>query len=61
MTYRVFANVDNWDTCDMSIHRTLAAAGEAYQAKHTGNLRRVLDNEGNDVTQVAVDAANGSR
>ena len=57
MTYTVFANVEQQDTSKVSSHRTLAAAGRAYQAAHTGNLRRVLDSDGRDVTEAACDAA----
>lgn len=57
-TYTVFDNVEQQDTSPSSTHRTLAAAGKAYQAVHTGNLRRVLDSHGRDVTAAACDAAN---
>jgi hypothetical protein len=56
--YTVYANVEQRDTSEVSRHRTLAAAGRSYQAANTGNLRRVLDNKGRDVTQAACDAAN---
>jgi len=59
MTYTVFSNIDQRDTSEVSTHRTLRAAGKYYQAAHTGNLRRVVDAAGNDVTQQARDAANG--
>lgn len=59
MTYTVYANVEQQDTSLVSRHRTLKAAGKSYQAAHTGNLRRVLDDKGNDVTSAACDAANG--
>lgn len=59
--YTVFANVEQQDTSEISRHRTLAAAGRAWQAAHTGNLRRVLDQAGHDVTQAAVDAATASK
>lgn len=59
MTYTVFANVEQQDISLVSRHRTLKAAGKAYQAAHTGNLRRVLDAKGNDVTSEATAAANG--
>ena len=58
-TYTVFANIDNLDTSEVSAHRTLKAAGKSYQSAHTGNMRRVLDDKGNDVTRAACDAANG--
>lgn len=53
--YRVFANVEQQDYSLVSTHRTLKAAGKSYQAAHTGNLRRVLDQDGNDVTWDAVE------
>ena len=56
--FTVFANVEQQDTSKVSTHRTLAAAGRAWQAAHTGNLRRVLDQDGRDVTSAAIDAAN---
>lgn len=59
MTYTVFANVEQQDTSLVSRHRTLKAAGKSYQAAHTGNLRRVLDENGKDVTSAACDAVNG--
>ncbi|EQB13036.1 hypothetical protein [Sphingobium lactosutens] len=59
MIYSVFANIDQQDTSLVSRHRTLKAAGKAYQAAHTGNLRRVIDSNGRDVTSAATDAANG--
>jgi len=59
MTYTVYANVEQQDFSLVSRHRTLKAAGKAYQSAHTGNLRRVLDTNGNDVTSAACDAANG--
>ena len=59
--YIVVANVEQRDTSESSRHRTLAAAGRAWQAAHTGNLRRVLDQAGRDVTQAAVDAATASK
>lgn len=57
MTYTVYANVETREV--VSTHRALKAAGKAYQAAHTGNLRRVLDKDGRDVTSAACDAANG--
>jgi hypothetical protein len=57
-TYIVYANVEQKDFSEVSKHRTLKAAGKAYQAAHTGNLRRVIDSNGNDVTADACDAAN---
>ncbi|MFN7305717.1 MAG: hypothetical protein ACK5TQ_03950 [Acetobacteraceae bacterium] len=59
-TYTVFANVEQ-NASKVSSHRTLAAAGRAYQAAHTGNMRRVLDSAGRDVTVAACDAANTAR
>jgi len=59
MTYTVFGNIAEQDTSEVSTHRTLRAAGKSYQAAHTGNLRRVVDAAGNDVTRQAIDAANG--
>ena len=56
--YTVFANIDDRETSKVSTHRSLRAAGKAYQSAHTGNLRRVLDERGNDVTSKACDAAN---
>ena len=55
--FTVYANVETQEI--VSTHRTLKGAGKAYQAAHTGNLRRVIDAEGNDVTSLACDAANG--
>lgn len=55
--FTVYANVEQQDTSLVSTHRTLKAASKSYQAAHTGNLRRVLDQDGNDVTWQAVDAA----
>jgi hypothetical protein len=61
-SYIVFANVEQRDAAsEISRHRTLAAAGRSYQAAHSGNLRRVLDRNGNDVTRAACDAANAAR
>lgn len=59
MTYTVFANIADKATSEVSRHRTLKAAGKSYQSAHTGNMRRVLDDKGNDVTGAACDAANG--
>jgi hypothetical protein len=59
MTYTVFANVEQQDTSLVSTHRTLKAAGKSYQSAHTGNLRRVIDADGNVVTSAACAAANG--
>lgn len=59
MTYTVYANIEQQDTSMVSRHRTLKAAGKSYQSVHTGNLRRVLDSNGRDVTSAACDAANG--
>jgi len=56
--YTVFGNTDEQGTTKVSTHRTLRAAGKSYQAAHTGNLRRVLDQDGRDVTADACDAAN---
>lgn len=58
-TYTVYANVEQQEFSEVSRHRTLKAAGKSYQAADTGNLRRVLDSDGNDVTSAACDAANG--
>lgn len=58
-TFTVYANVEQQDFSKVSTHRTLKAAGKSYQSAHTGNLRRVLDENGNDVTQDAIDAVNG--
>ena len=55
-TYIVYANIDQPET-KVSTHRTLAAAGRAYQAAHTGNMRRVVDQDGNDVTAEAAQEA----
>ena len=54
--YTVFANIS--DHTFVSRHYTLARAGKSYQAAHTGNMRRVLDQDNNDVTGEACDAAN---
>lgn len=56
--YTVYANIDQMDTSKVSTHHSLATAGRAYQASHTGNMRRVIDNNGRDVTAAACDAAN---
>lgn len=56
--YTVVANIEQAETSAVSKHRSLAAAGRAYQAAHTGNMRRVIDAEGRDVTSAACDAAN---
>lgn len=61
MTYIVYANVEQRETSEVSRHRSLARAGQSYQAAHTGNLRRVLDQDGRDVTSAAIDAANAAR
>jgi len=58
-TYTVYANVDQQAYSEVSRHRSLKAAGKSYQSAHTGNLRRVLDQDGVDVTGAACDAANG--
>ena len=60
ITYTVYANAEQQDTSEVSTHRTMATAGRAYQAAHTGNLRRVLDSDGQDVTDAACDAANAA-
>lgn len=57
--YTVYANIDNMETSKVSEHRSLKAAGKSYQSAHTGNMRRVFDKDGNDVTSAACDAANG--
>ena len=59
--YYLFANIDNSDVGSASRHRTLRAAGKAYQSAHTGNMRRVIDALGNDVTGDACDAAMNNR
>jgi len=59
--YYLFANIDNRDAGSTSRHRTLRAAGKAYQAAHTGNMRRVINAMGNDVTGDACDAAMNNR
>jgi hypothetical protein len=59
INYTVYANIDNIDTSEVSRHRNLKNAGKSWQAAHTGNMRRVLDENGNDVTCAAIDAANG--
>ena len=56
--YTVFANISDQDHTEVSRHYTLARAGKSYQAAHTGNMRRVLDQDNNDVTGEACDAAN---
>ena len=58
-TYTVYANVEQREFSEVSRHRTFKGAGKSYQAAHTGNRRRVLDQDGNDVTSAACDAANG--
>jgi hypothetical protein len=56
--YTVYANIENKDSSYESSHRTLKGAGLAWQARHTGNLRRVIDETtGKDVTHLALDAA----
>lgn len=55
--YTVYANIEALSV--VSVHRSLKAAGKSYQATHTGNLRRVMDVQGRDVTAAACDAANG--
>lgn len=57
MIYTVYGNVEQQETSEISRHRSLARAGLAYQAAHSGNLRRVLDQSGNDVTADALEAA----
>lgn len=59
ITYIVYANVDQMESSKVSSHRSLKGAGKAYQAAHTGNLRRVIDSNGKDVTGAACDAVNG--
>lgn len=59
MSYTVYANIDQMDISEVSRHRTLNGAGKSYQKAHTGNLRRVIDGNGNDITVAACDAANG--
>lgn len=54
--YTVYANIETGEV--VSCHRTLKATGKAYQASHTGNRRRALDQDGRDVTADACDAAN---
>lgn len=56
--FTVYGNVEHQDFTLVSRHRSLAAAGRSYQAAHTGNLRRVMDEDGRDVTEAACDAAN---
>lgn len=60
-TYTVVTNVERPEYSVVSRHRSLAAAGRAYQAAHTGNLRRVLDSAGKDVTAAACEAANSAQ
>lgn len=55
--FTVLANIETNEV--VSTHRTLKAAGKSYQAAHSGNLRRVIDGNGKDVTAAACDAANG--
>lgn len=54
--YTVYANIEEIDTSLVSWHFTLKNAGKAYQAADTGNMRRVIDHTGKDVTQEALDA-----
>ena len=56
-SYTVYANIEQRDLSMVSRHRTLARAGKAYQSAHTGNMRRVLDQDGRDVTFDAISAA----
>jgi len=56
--YTLVANIEQPADTVISNDRSLAAAGRAYQAAHTGNLRRVIDSTGKDVTAAACDAAN---
>lgn len=59
MVYTLVGNVEQPDMSEISRHRSLRTAGLAYQVGWRGNLCRVLDNAGRDVTQAALDAANG--
>lgn len=59
--YHVYANIDQMAHSLVSRHRSLAAAGRAYQAAHTGNLRRVIARDARDVTVDAIEAANKER
>ena len=56
--FTLVGNIEQPDYTTISKHRSLAAAGRAYQAAHTGNMRRVIDATGKDVTGAACDAAN---
>lgn len=59
MVYTVYANIENRETSLVSQHRTLKASGKSYQSSHTGNLRRVVDGNGRDVTFEACCAVEG--
>lgn len=58
MIYSVYANIEKKDLGPISRHRTMENAGKAYQAAHTGNLRRVVNDKGKDVTRAVCDAYN---
>lgn len=59
--YSLVADIARPSETLISGHYTLAQAGRAWQAAHTGNLRRVITAFGTDVTERAVDAANNSK
>lgn len=56
--YTVYDNIEQGEFAMVSRHRTLHRAGKAYQSRHSGNLRRVIDDCGQDVTSEACDAVN---
>ncbi len=59
-TFTLVADIEHPAETVISRHRSLAAAGCAYQSAHTGNMRRVLDANGADVTSAACDSANAA-
>jgi hypothetical protein len=59
--YNLVANIERPSETLISGHYTLAQAGRAWQAAHTGNMRRVITAFGTDVTERAVNAANNSK
>jgi len=61
MVYLVINDIEQPDYTEVSLHRTLAGAGRSYQAARTGNMRRVIDANGRDVTGAALDAVNAGR
>jgi len=51
--YTVYNNIDQKDLSQVSRHYTLKGAAKSYYRAHTGNLRRIIDDQNCDVTAKA--------